>query len=48
MGHAVYTLSYIRRKVILKEFARKLSIEKGREKEFALYEMIENESPESY
>ena len=45
MGHAVYTLSDPR-KVILKEFARKLSIEKGREKEFALYEMIENESPD--
>ena len=41
----VYPLSD-QRKVILKEFARKLSIEKGREKEFALYEMIENESPD--
>ena len=40
MGHAVYTLSDPRA-VILKEYARNLSVEKGREKEFALYENVE-------
>ena len=40
MGHAVYTLSDPRA-VILKEYARNLSIEKGREEEFALYENVE-------
>ena len=40
MGHAVYTLSDPRA-VILKEYARSLSIEKGREDEFALYEKVE-------
>ena len=44
MGHAVYTLSDPR-KVILKTFAEKLSEEKGLQKEFALYEMVEKESP---
>ena len=40
MGHAVYTLSDPRA-VILKEYARSLSVEKGREDEFALYEKVE-------
>ena len=40
MGHAVYTLSDPRA-VILKEYARKLSIEKGIEDEFALYDRVE-------
>ena len=40
MGHAVYTLSDPRA-VILKEYARSLSIEKGREDEFELYEKVE-------
>lgn len=41
MGHAVYTLSDPR-EVILKEFARKLAAEKGLEKEFELYDRVEN------
>ena len=40
MGHAVYTLSDPR-EVILKKFARELAVEKGRMKEFALYELVE-------
>ena len=40
MGHAVYTLSDPRA-VILKEYARSLSVEKGRTDEFALYESVE-------
>ncbi len=40
MGHAVYTLSDPRA-VILKEYARTLSEEKGRSDEFALYESVE-------
>lgn len=40
MGHAVYTLSDPR-EVILKEYAQKLSVEKGTEKEFALLDRIE-------
>ena len=40
MGHAVYTLSDPR-EVILKEYARRLAVEKGEEKQFALYEMVE-------
>ncbi len=40
MGHAVYTLSDPRA-VILKEYARSLSIEKGRFDEFGLYENVE-------
>ncbi len=40
MGHAVYTLSDPR-EVILKEYARKLAEEKGRQKEFALYDRVE-------
>ena len=41
MGHAVYTLSGPR-ELILKDYAKKLSIEKGLEKEFALLELVEN------
>lgn len=40
MGHAVYTLSDPR-EVILKECARQLSAEKGRTKEFELYDRVE-------
>lgn len=40
MGHAVYTISDPR-EVILKRYARKLSEEKGLQKEFALYERVE-------
>jgi citrate synthase len=40
IGHAVYTLSDPRA-VILKEYARRLAIEKGREEEFHLYENVE-------
>lgn len=40
MGHAVYTESDPRA-VILKEYARKLSEEKGLEEEFGLYERVE-------
>lgn len=40
MGHAVYTLSDPR-KIILKDYAKQLSVEKGREKEFKLYETVE-------
>lgn len=40
MGHAVYTLSDPRA-VILKEYAKSLSVEKGREEEFELYERVE-------
>ena len=40
LGHAVYTLSDPRA-VILKDYARRLSIEKGLEQEFRLYESVE-------
>lgn len=40
MGHAVYTESDPRA-IVLKEYAKKLSEEKGREEEFALYERVE-------
>ncbi len=40
MGHAVYTESDPR-EVILKKYARKLSVEKGLEDEFKLYENVE-------
>lgn len=45
MGHAVYTLSDPRA-VILKEYAKSLSIEKGREEEFGLYERVERMASE--
>ena len=44
IGHAVYTLSDPRTKV-LKKFVRPLAEEKGRMKEFALYELIERIAP---
>lgn len=40
MGHAVYTLSDPR-EIILKKFAQALAEEKGRQQEFALYELTE-------
>ena len=40
LGHAVYTVSDPR-EVILKEFAKKLSDEKGCQKEFELYNRVE-------
>ena len=40
LGHAVYSVSDPRAKVF-KGFVRKLSIEKGREKEFELYDRVE-------
>jgi Citrate synthase len=40
LGHAIYTLSDPRA-VILKEYARELSVEEGFEKEFALYDRVE-------
>lgn len=40
LGHAVYSISDPRAKVF-KEFVRKLSVEKGREKEFELYDRVE-------
>lgn len=43
MGHAVYTNSDPRQ-VILKRFAKRLSEEKGMQKEFALYELVEKEA----
>lgn len=41
MGHAVYTLSDPR-EVILKDYAQRLSVAKGMEKEFELYNTVEN------
>lgn len=45
MGHAVYSLSDPRAQVF-KGFVEKLATEKGREKDFALYSMIERIAPE--
>lgn len=45
IGHAVYTLSDPRAE-LLKDMARDLAKEKGRENEFALYENIEKLAPE--
>lgn len=45
MGHAVYSISDPRAE-IFKSFVEKLAIEKGREKDFALYSMIEHLAPE--
>ena len=47
IGHAVYTLSDPRA-VILKESARELAEEMGREKEFKLYETIERLAPKVF
>lgn len=45
MGHAVYSVSDPRAD-IFKAFVEKLAIEKGRQKDFALYNMIERLAPE--
>jgi citrate synthase len=45
IGHAVYTISDPRA-IILKKKARELAVEKGRLKEFELYELIEKLTPE--
>lgn len=45
MGHAVYSVSDPRAE-IFKSFVEKLAIEKGRQKDFALYSMIEHLAPE--
>ena len=45
MGHAVYSISDPRARVF-KGFVEKLAEEKGRQKEFALYSMIEKLAPE--
>ncbi|MBQ9737416.1 MAG: citrate/2-methylcitrate synthase [Clostridia bacterium] len=47
IGHAIYTLSDPRA-VVLKECAKELSQELGREKEFALYESIERLAPKVF
>lgn len=47
IGHAVYTLSDPRA-VILKECAKKLAKETGREKEFVLYSLIEEKAPQAF
>lgn len=44
VGHAIYSKSDPRA-VILKSFVEKLSVEKGLEKEFALYSMVERLAP---
>lgn len=44
MGHAIYTLSDPR-SVLLKRKAKALSVEKGREAEFRLYESVERLTP---
>ncbi len=45
MGHAVYSISDPRAD-IFKAFVKQLAQEKGREKEYALYEMVEQLAPE--
>ena len=45
MGHAVYSISDPRARV-LKGFVRELSEEKGREKEFRLYDAVERLAPQ--
>lgn len=45
MGHAVYSLSDPR-KIIFKSFVEKLCVEKGLEKEFALYSLVERLAPQ--
>lgn len=47
MGHAIYTISDPRA-VLLKKKARSLAIEKGREKEFHLYHLIETLTPKLF
>lgn len=45
MGHAVYSISDPRAEVF-KSFVERLAVEKGREKDFALYSMIETMGPQ--
>ena len=45
MGHAVYSLSDPRERV-LKEYVKKLAVEKGKEKDLELYQNIEELAPE--
>ncbi|WP_026663617.1 citrate/2-methylcitrate synthase [Butyrivibrio proteoclasticus] len=45
IGHAIYSKSDPRA-VILKGFVEKLAVEKGKEKELALYQMVERIAPE--
>ena len=45
MGHAVYSISDPRARVF-KSFVEKLSEEKGKHKEFALYSLVEKLAPE--
>ena len=45
MGHAVYSVSDPRAE-IFKKFVQQLAVEKGREKDFALYAMIEKLAPQ--
>ncbi len=45
MGHAVYSLSDPR-EVVFKSFVNQLAAEKGREKDLALYDMIERLAPQ--
>ncbi len=45
VGHAVYSLSDPRA-VVFKSFVEKLSVEKGLQKEFALYSLVERLAPE--
>lgn len=45
MGHAVYSLSDPRARVF-KAFVEKLAVAKGREKDFALYSMVERLAPQ--
>ncbi len=47
IGHAVYTISDPRT-LLLREMARKLAKEKGREKEFAFLEKLEEKSVEAF
>ena len=45
MGHAIYSISDPRAE-IFKDFVKELAIEKGREREFALYEKVEKMAPQ--
>ena len=45
MGHAIYSISDPRAEVF-KGFVKELAVEKGREKEYALYEKVERIAPE--
>lgn len=45
MGHAIYSVSDPRAE-IFKDFVKKLAVEKGYEKEYALYETVEHMAPE--